>query len=187
MRTSLRTGARFIVIAALLGLSACLVSENPLLNDDNARGKPLTPGAYESCQYEEGNEGDCVPLDISREGALYRFQPLEEDEEPTLVRFRPIGRGGFLAQMWSEDDGGYWYFYADRKQGALRMIMIDCQSLPAALRDGLVSKGDLEVEDDGKTCVAKTLSGAEKAAGAYRGADAIKPDAVMVISKAAAR
>ncbi len=179
--------ACFAVIITAVALSACLVSEAPLLDASNARGKPLKPGAYQSCPYEDGNPVDeCAPLGISRDGRLYRFQPLEEGEEPTFVRFRSLGAGGFLAQMWGEDDGGYWYFYAEKEKGALKMAMIACANLPAPLRDGLVASGDLALEDDGKTCVAKTLAGAEGAAKAYRGEDAVKADEVLVISKAPA-
>lgn len=176
---------RFSIVATALALSACLVSENPLLDASNARGKPLKPGAYQSCPYEDGNLVDgCEPLDISQDGRLYLFQPLEEGEAPTFVRFRSLGAGGYLAQMWGEDDDGYWYFYAEKAKDALQMAMIDCQSLPASLRDSLVDGDDLALEDDGKTCVAKTLAGAERAAEAYRGS---KAGEILVISKAPAQ
>ncbi len=192
MQASLRPIRQFAAFLAVIGgalaLTACLVSENPLLDASNARGKPLKPGQYQSCPYEDGKPADdCAALDISQEGGLYRFQPLEENETPTLVRFRALGAGGFLAQMWGEDDRGYWYFYAEKAKGALQMMMIDCQSLPASHRDSLVARGDLALEDDGKTCVGKTLAGAENAAKAYRGVNAVKPDEVLVISKAPAQ
>ncbi|MEQ8750616.1 MAG: hypothetical protein RIC52_12655, partial [Amphiplicatus sp.] len=64
---------RFAIIAAAFALNACLVSENPLLDASNARGKPLKPGQYQSCPYEDEKPADeCAPLDISREGGLYK-------------------------------------------------------------------------------------------------------------------
>lgn len=175
-----RVGSAFFAAAMLAG---CLVSETPLLNDLNARARPLDAGLHQSCQHEHGEQGDCRPLDVSLRGALYVLQPLEHDEEPTLARFRAMSGGGFLAQMSGEEGGGYWYFYADRREDGVRLVMIECESLPATLRDGLARKGALALEDNGRTCVANTLAGAEAAAKAYRGRNAVVPQTFMTLSK----
>lgn len=175
-----RLGSAFFAAAMLAG---CLVSETPLLNDLNAPARPLDAGPHMSCQYENGEDGDCLPLDVSVRGALYVFQPLEEGEDPTLARFRALSGGGFLVQMSGEEGGGYWYFYADRLKDGVRLVMIDCENLPAKLRDRLAAKGALVVEDGGRSCVAKTLAGAEQAAKAYRGRNAVAAQTFMTITK----
>lgn len=181
----MRASLRFAVSAAALLLGACLISDQPLLDDANAVATPLEVGSYQSCQRDdEDGEPECTPLDATLVGALYRFEAVDE-EEPTLARFRAIGSGAFLAQMWGASDKDFFYFYADQKEGALRLIMIQCADLPKTLRDRLVRRGDLEVEEGGETCIAKTLKGAEAAAKAYRGPKGVSPQSVMVLTKAA--
>lgn len=183
MRVFPRLTRPLAALFAAATLAGCLVSETPLLNDLNAHARPLKPGPYMSCQYENGAQGDCLPLDVSLRGALYVLQPREADEDPTLARFRAMPGGGFLAQMSGEEGGGYWYFYAERKDGALRLTMIECEQLPPMLRDRLARKGALTVEDGGRTCVANTLAGAEAAAKAYRGGNAVVSQTFMMITK----
>ena len=182
----MRSFARAAVCAAVaLSLSACLISDQPLLDPANAGAAPLEPGSYESCERDDdGDMDDCAPLDIAREDGVYRLQPLD-DEEATLALFRPIGGGAFLAQMWGESDSDYFYFYADAREGALRLVMIECADLPEKLRASLSRRGALEIDDGGETCVAKTLNGAEAAARAYKGARGIAPRSVLVLTKAA--
>ena len=149
------------VLAATACLSGCLVSEQPLLNDANAKATPLAPGRYQAC----GEDNDCKPLNVSRDGALFSFEP--QGEDASLGRFRSLGRGSFLAQMWEEGDGSFFYFYAVKIKTGVKMSMVGCGDIGEKTRASLVKSGDLSVSDDGATCTAKTLKGAERATRDY--------------------
>lgn len=150
-----------VALTAAACLSGCLVSEQPLLSDANARATPLAPGRYQAC----GEDNDCKPLTVSRDGALFSFEP--QGEDASLGRFRPLGRGAFLAQMWEDGDGSFFYFYAVKTKSGAKMSMVGCGDISEKTRASLVKSGDLSVSDDGSTCTAKTLKGAERAARDY--------------------
>lgn len=147
--------------AATLALTGCLVSDRPLLNDANAKAAPFEPGRYEVC----AEDNDCKTLKISRDGALFSFEP--EGEDATLGRFRPLGRDSFLAQMWEEGDGSYFYFYVVKTRVGAKLSMVACEDVSEKIRARLVRSGDLEVSSDTSTCTARTMKGAERAARDY--------------------
>jgi hypothetical protein len=151
----------FLAIAAAVALSGCLVSEQPLLNDANAKAKPLAPGRYEAC----GEDEDCKTLKITHEGALYSLEPAGEDT--TMARFRALGGGAHVAQMWEEGDGSYFYFYVVKTKDGAKLSMVACDDVSEKTRARLVKSGDLEVSSDASTCTAKTLKGAERATRDY--------------------
>lgn len=156
------------IVAAAALLAGCLTSKTPLLNDANAKAKPLAPGAYESCAMGERDANgapDCKPVRISVEGALYSIEP--QGENASLGRFRPLGTKAFLAQMWEEGDSGYFYFYAVKTSDGVKMAMVTCPDIPKRTRDSLVKSGAMTVSTDGQACEVSTLKGAERAAKAF--------------------
>lgn len=153
-------------VAALL--SGCLTSDTPLLNDTNAKAKPLSPGAYQSCDVGEPDESgapECRAVVVTLEGALYSIAP--QGEDVTLARFKSLGSKAFLAQMSEEGEGGFFYFYVVKTADGVKMSMVDCPEIPQRTRDSLVRSGGLEVSSDGRSCTAKTLRAAERATKAY--------------------
>lgn len=155
IRNIVRAG---VAVAAAAALSGCLVSETPLLDDANAKATPLAAGTYEAC----GEDKDCKTMKVTLEGVVYGFEPA--DDKASLGRFRSLGGGAYLAQMWEEGDGSYFYFYARPTKSGAKLAMIGCDEIPASTRAGLVKSGDLKVSGDDTTCTALTLKGAEKAA-----------------------
>ncbi|MBY0421245.1 MAG: hypothetical protein K2Q06_03000 [Parvularculaceae bacterium] len=153
------------VVVFALSLAGCLTSEAPLLNDQNAKATPLTAGDYESCQVERDAAPDCRTVKVSLEGVLYTFETAGED--PSLGRFRPIGRNTFLAQFWEESDSSYFYFYGVKTPDGAKLSMVSCGDVPQRTRDRLVKSKDLAVSSDAVTCTAKTLKGAERATRDY--------------------
>jgi len=153
-----------LLLAGVLALGGCLVSEEPVLGASNGRATPLEPGAYVMCAVNE-DEDDCQPFDLSYdESGLYSFEP--EDEDPVKMRFRRIGRQGYAVQ--SHEDDGYLYYYGAGNADLFRLTMMMCSELPEHLRARLINRGDLEAEDDDfETCIVKTRKGLTAAARAY--------------------
>jgi hypothetical protein len=172
-------------LAATLTLSACLISETPLLDAMNGKATPLDPGDYNACSVEEeGGEPDCKAMKVSRdETALYRFDAADEDE-PTFARFRKIGTGAWVAQLSSEDDGSYFYFLSEAHGDEFVMALIDCEDIPKAVRDRYVKRGQMEVEDDATACNAKALAAVTGSAKAFRKAAPISTRARIIYTKA---
>lgn len=157
-------------LAATLMLSACLISDTPLLTAKNARALPIDPGSYDACQTSESADGDCKVMYVSRNAqGLYKFEISDEAEEgSTLARFRSIGANVWAAQMWESGDESYHYFVAEKSSGGFSLSMIACEELPKALRDRLAASGDMEVDADATTCRAKSVKAVTAAAKAYR-------------------
>lgn len=160
---SVAKSAMIAVIALLL--AGCLTSDRPLLNDQNAMGTPLAPGAYQSCVVGEGEQEDCRTVTVSRDGALYTFEP--QGEDASMARFRALGAKSFLAEMWEEGEGAYFYFYALKTADGAKLAMVSCPDIPARTRDSLMKSGALTVSSDGRSCEALTLRAAERAARAF--------------------
>lgn len=160
---SVAKSALIAVIA--LALAGCLTSNRPLLNEQNARGMPLAPGAYQSCVAGEGEPEDCKTLTVSRDGALYTIEP--QGEDASRARFRALGTRSFLAEMWEEGEGVYFYFYALKTADGAKLSIVSCPDIPVRTRDSLVKSGVLTVSSDGRSCEASTLKAAERAARAY--------------------
>lgn len=153
------------LVAVALTLGGCLTSEAPLLTDANAKATPLAPGAYEACQTEEGAAPDCRTIKVSLEGALYTFETAGED--PSLGRFRPLGRDKLLAQFWEEGDSSFFYFYGMKTADGVKLSMVSCGDVPQRSRDRLVKSKDLAVSTDAVSCTALTVKGAERATRDY--------------------
>lgn len=159
------TGAATGFVA--LALSACLVSETPLLDAQSGRGAPLGDGLYDVCQHEEG-EADCTSMDVARDRTgLYRMVVTDDEDDITVVRFRRVGRGAWLTQMSGEEDGAYFYLYGEKRDEGFTLFLMMCAELPAAVREKYVARGEMEVEDDNFACNVKTLAAASAAARAY--------------------
>lgn len=159
-----------VALAVSLMLSACLVSDEPLLTHKNARALPIDPGSYDACQTGEEADGDCKVMQVSRNPqGLYKFEISDEAEEgSTLARFRAIGADAWAAQIWESGDESYHYFVAEKSGAGLSLSMIACEELPKALRDRLVASGDMEVDADATTCRAKSVKAVTASAKAYR-------------------
>ena len=165
---------KFAVLLAALALGGCLISEEPLLDANNGRGRPLVPGLFEACDYSEDDEdADCKNVMVARDATgLYRLLPeADPEDEALLVRFKRIARGAWLAQFRGEDDDDYFYFVGVAGESKFVLTMIQCEDLPAELRDKYVARGEMEVEDDYSVCMAKTLRAAKAAAKVYIGAN----------------
>lgn len=120
-----------------------------------------------------------ITIDETRQ---YRLVP--EGEEPSLVRFRRIGRGARLAQFQGENEEGYFYFLARKEGTLLSLTMLVCEDLPEIVRNTLVERGDLEIEEGGAICVPKNLRAVVTAARAYRDDDTIPRSMELRISPA---
>lgn len=162
---------RLFAIAAGLALGGCLISEAQLLDAKNGRARPLDPGLYEACEHDgEGGEPDCKEIDISRNGAALYGLRADGEDETTFARFRRIARGAFLAQLNGAEDEDYFYFLGEAAGEAFVMAMIVCEDIPEAVREKYSARGEMEIDEDASTCVAKTLGAATAAAKAYRAA-----------------
>ena len=171
------------VIAAGL-LAGCLVSEQPLLDAKSGKAKPLADGAYTSCNLDEdGAKVDCSNFMLTRRSdGAYNFDL--EDEERSILRFRRVARGSYVAQ--SEDDDVYMYFYSFGDGKQLSLVLMNCPDLPDSLRSSLIDGGDLSAEDDGfSVCKVNTMKGLVDAAKAYhRGEVEYENESVIVLSPA---
>ena len=159
-----------IIIACISGLmlSGCLISDEPVLNASNGRATPVEPGAYQICEEDEdGEEANCEEFNISLDqSGLYKFDA--EDEEPTQMRFRRVGRRGYAAQLLEDDDDTYIYYYGSGDSDLFRLTMMLCADLPDRKRQRLIDKGDLQSDDENfETCRVQTLKGLTTAARIY--------------------
>lgn len=158
-----------IVIASATGLllSGCLVSDDPVLTAANGHATPLEPGGYQMCEEDEGDEdANCEQFSISADqSGLYIFDA--EDEDPTQMRFRRIGRRGYAVQVLEGDDD-YLYYYGSGDSNLFRMTMMLCADLPDRKRQRLIDNGDLQSDDESfETCRVMTLKGLTTAAKIY--------------------
>ncbi|MEO1136449.1 MAG: hypothetical protein AAFW68_07550 [Pseudomonadota bacterium] len=173
-------GAGFVSLA----LAGCLVSEAPVLDSKNGKARPLQSGAHLVCGLtDDGALDECEPFVLIREeNGAYVF--VKEDEDPVRMRFRRIGRKAYAAQ--SAEDDAYLYYFASGDGERLALTMMNCPDLPAKLRDRLIDRDHLEVEEEDFTvCTVKTLAGLTAAAKAYHRGDAVAGDTVrFVIIKA---
>lgn len=153
----------YSIFAVSALLTGCLVSEEPVLDGSNGRARPLSEGPHLMCPVDEADE--CQSMTVARDSTgLYSF--VAEDDAPTKMRFRRIGRRGYAAQ--SQEDDGYAYYYGAGDSRHFRLTMMMCPDLPAALRVRLIERGALETEDDNfETCIVKNRNGLTAAAKSY--------------------
>lgn len=153
--------------AFALALGGCLVSELPVLDASNGRAKPLADGNYVACPVAHDSDGsDCETLTvIYQDDRSYHF--LAEDEDPSVLRFRRVGRGGYAVQA-KEDTDEYAYYYGAGDSDRMTLTWMMCQDLPDGVRSRLLENGDLETDsDEYEACQVKTVRGLMDAAKAY--------------------
>lgn len=171
--------------AASLALSACLISEEPLLDQRTGRATPFEPGSYRACEIEKDHEPDCRTAAISRdETRLYRFAVGGEDDV-TFMRFRRLAKSAWLAQIYGEDDEDYFYFLAEREGEDIALTMVVCEGVAENVRERYVARGEMEVDDNATTCTAKSLSAVMASAQAFRDAGKPGADGKMVYTRLA--
>lgn len=153
--------------ASAFALSGCLISELPVLDASNGRAKPLNDGVYIACPIsDEAGEDDCETLTVAyQDDRSYHF--LAEDEDPSVLRFRRVGRGGYAVQA-KEDTDEYAYYYGAGDASRMTLTWMMCQDLPDGVRSRLLENGDLETDsDEFEACQVKTVRGLMDAAKAY--------------------
>ena len=180
-RKILKTCLAAIAAGLLVG---CLVSEQQLLDAKSGKAKPLADGSYTSCNLnEDGAKVDCSNFMLTRRSdGAYNFDL--EDEERSILRFRRVARGAYVAQ--SEDDGVYMYFYGFGDGKELSLVLMNCPDLPNNLRSNLIDGGDMTAEDDEfSVCKVNTMKGLVGAAKAYHRGDVdYENESVIVLSPA---
>ena len=167
----MRSRSFFKVASAVLAfamLGGCLVSETPLLDASNGNARPFNDGTYIGCSNsDDPEEDDCTTFTVKRlaNGAL-SFINEDEPEDPGEMRFRRIARGGYVVQ--ASDDDSYIYYYGAGDPSRFVLTLMECSKLPAALREGLINSGALEIDGDSfDVCAVKNLKGLTSAAKAY--------------------
>ncbi|WP_425410799.1 hypothetical protein [Hyphococcus sp.] len=160
--------AKVAIAAGLtLILVGCLVSETAILDVKTGKARPLKDGGYIACPADsETGADDCQKLTVQyMQDRSYHF--LAEDEAPSILRFRRIGRRGYVVQS-REDDQEYAYYYGAGDASRMTLTMMICQELPQDLRRGLIDRGDLSVDgEDHDICTVKSVRGLVDAAKAY--------------------
>ncbi|WDI33098.1 hypothetical protein PUV54_07800 [Hyphococcus flavus] len=156
------------VSAGALMLAGCLVSEFPVLDASSGRAKPLKDGAYIACPVsEEASEDDCQTMTVVfQPDRSYHFIS-EEEEEPSVLRFRRVGNRGYAVQSKEEHDE-FAYYYGAGNSNRMTLTWMMCKDLPENVRTKLLENGDLESDsDDYEACEVKTVRGLTDAARAY--------------------
>lgn len=168
---------RTMAAGAAFALSGCLVSEVPLLDENTGRATPINNGVYTICPVSDDAGDDCNTFAVdSDETGLYRFIKDDEPDDATLMRFRRVGRGGYLVQS-DESDENYAYYYGAGDSEFIRLQMMMCNELPERERQRLIDRGDMEVDDDNSDiCILKSLRGARKAAKIYHRGKTVAPE-----------
>ncbi len=151
-------GGRVAILALALGLSGCLVSEEPLVAPGEA-AFPLPDRASAERFHPDGNNGWAHEANDTayRAGAAYIVTRENGDEmEMTLKR---IAQDTFIAQA-KGSDGGYLYGFLVFKGSTIYEYAPDCEDFDAGemQRYGIVKKSD------GDDC---TVSSAQGLAAAY--------------------
>ncbi len=184
-----RNAIRWAVASvAGLSLSACLVSEKPLLDATTGNATPFAAGDYTACQVEaDQSEPDCKATAVAvDDSGRYTFV-VEDEDEPTLIRFRKVGRPGWLAQLGGgAEDDGYFYFVARSNADGFTLSMITCEDIPKSIRDKYKARGEMEVDESASVCTATSLGAVTAAAKAALKPGAPTPKAQIVYTKASA-
>lgn len=170
------------ILAAMLTLAGCLVSDEPLFDAASASAAPLTSGRYVACAEPVEEEPDCQPLGVSlRDDGAYEFEA--PDDDVIIARFRAIGGPDYVVQFAEDDGEGYRYFWAQTKDETMTLVMIWCEELPADLRESMKQDGLIAQEEASSTCTALKPEAAVLAAAAYRDG-AATPDSLLKLSPA---
>lgn len=179
-RATLRVLAALSVMSLL---TACFVSEDPLLNERNAKASALWSGGAEVCTVsprEETPECNRAVIAPTETGSVFL---VTEDDERTELRFRRLTRNGWLAQAnEAGDEEGYFYLVASRKNNEVRISLMDCDALPEKLRTKMIEDGEL-ISDATLTinvCSPQSLKALERVGRLYLKGD-IEPEGYMVL------
>ncbi len=164
---------------AALALSGCLVSETPILNAENGKARALKPGDYQMCPLSDDvTPDDCDPIRITKANdyAIHMVN-LDDASDVIELRFRRIARSAYAVQQWEVGDDGYMYYYGKGNAKSFVMTLMICSDLPDRLRADLISKGDLEPEDESfDSCVVETADGLVQSAKAYHRGEAVSDE-----------
>lgn len=171
--------------ACALMLGGCLVSEVAILDAKSGRAKPLKDGDYTACPIAHDSDGsDCNTFTVKRQDDR-SYHLLAEGEEPSVLRFRRIGRGGYAVQS-RENDQEFAYYYGAGDSKRLTLTMMICQDLSNDLRGRLIERGDLESDDDDyEVCTVKSVRGLTDAAKAYHRGQAQSDEPIVMELKPA--
>ncbi|WP_428407590.1 hypothetical protein [Hyphococcus sp.] len=177
----------FIASAAAMLLGGCLVSDLPVLDSKTGKARPISEGDYLACPLENGEIADgaeCDRFHVERTANGEYVFVEGGDSEPARLRFRKVARDGYAVQ--SAESDSFVYYYGKTRSGGLLLVMMNCPELPSDLRARLISRGDLETDDeDFEVCKVKTLRGLVEAAQAYHRGDASQmKDAAILITPA---
>lgn len=151
--------------AGLAALGACVVSELALFTAENAAATPLAAGEFEACSGSTSGEApDCnkMAVTLDADGA-YAF--LVEDDRVD-ARMLAIDEDDFAVQL-SEGGDNFQYYWGRISGPSLKLVMMWCEDLPAALVDKLVADGAMSLDADRQTCTAKSAGAVALAARTY--------------------
>ncbi len=147
----MRSLARIVVVFALLAsLAGCFMSREPLIGPDEASFP------FERIMFRLDGESDGEQM-LTREGDHYRMTDQKDPEHSILFRFRDVGDGAYVAQLWPppEEQAEEAFLYAvmlDRGETILvhgAMKPRDFTALPGLrLCDGEVCIDDLDAYAD---------------------------------------
>ena len=167
-------------------LSACFVSDDPLLNARNAKAKALWSGGAEICQFSSRNEAAECDRSLIVQTETGSFFIVSDDDERTELRFRKVARNGWIVQAHEAgDDDGYFYLVASRKKNEVTISMMDCDALPEKLRNEMIEADEL-ISDDAmtvKVCMPQSVNALERVGRLYLKGE-IEPEGFMVMRPA---
>jgi hypothetical protein len=169
-------------------LSACLISETPLLDATTGKATPFAAGDYTACQVDaDQTEPDCKGTAIAYDGTGRYSFVVEGEDEATLVRFRKVGKAGWLAQLGGadDDDDGFFYFVARETGDGFTLTMIVCEDIPKSIRNKYKARDEMEVDESASVCTASSLAAVTASAKAALGAGAPAPKAQIIYTRAA--
>jgi hypothetical protein len=169
-------------------LSACLISETPLLDATTGKATPFAAGDYTACQVDaDQTEPDCKGTAITYDDTGRYSFIVEGEDEPTFVRFRKAGQAGWLAQLGGgdDDDDGFFYFAARELSDGFTLAMIVCEDIPKSIRKKYVARGEMEVDDSASVCTASSLGAVTASAKAALAVGAPAPKAQIIYTRAA--
>jgi hypothetical protein len=170
------------IAAAAVGLSGCLVSNDPLFGAETASATPIASGRYNACTEPPEDNDPCQVIGVTQQDdGSYEF--LVEDSDRIAVRFHALGGDHYAAQFADDDGDGYFYFWAQTAGDTLSLVMIWCADLPAALRETMKKDGLIDFSEGSGECTALRPEAVAAAAAAYRDG-AAKSDSVLKLTPA---
>lgn len=133
---------RFLLAAfALLALSACYTSKEPLVGDD-----AVAP--YATITFVSRSESDAKPVVFRRDGNGY--VTIGENGEQARLHLKPVEGDFYIAQLSGEDDGEAQYLYGFMRLDAAGKVAEAWRTFgtTADVRPGLSTCDDVICIDD---------------------------------------